>query len=60
MLAWGGGVAAFLILISLIPGAGHLMKITSLTVSQWAMILAATFIGTFWIEIRKLVTYQRK
>ena len=60
MLAWGGGVAAFLILISLIPGIGHLVKITTLTASQWGMILAATLIGTFWIEVHKLVSFRRK
>jgi P-type Ca2+ transporter type 2C len=60
MLAWGVAVAAFLALISLIPGAQNLMKITTLTASQWAMILAATLIGTFWIEAYKLFTYQRE
>jgi len=60
MLIWVGAVAVFLILISLIPGARQLMKITTLTVAQWGMIIGATFIGTFWLELRKLVTYTRK
>ena len=60
MLIWGGAVAVFLILISLIPGARQLMKITTLTAAQWGMILVATFIGTFWLELRKLITYKRR
>jgi hypothetical protein len=53
-------VVAFLIVISLFPGAQQLMKITALTASQWGMILIATFIGTFWMEVRKLIAYHRK
>ena len=57
MLIWGVAVFIFLILVSLIPQAQSLLKITSLTVSQWEMIIAATFVGTFWMEMRKLITY---
>ena len=60
MLIWGGAVAVFLVLISLIPGAQQLMKITTLTAAQWGMILGATFIGTFWLELGKLITYKGK
>lgn len=60
MLVWGIVVAAFLLFVSLIPGAQNLMKTTALTLSQWGMILSVTFIGTFWLEIRKLITFRRK
>jgi Ca2+-transporting ATPase len=59
MLIWGGTVAVFLILISSIPSAQHLMKITTLTAIQWGMILGATFIGTFWLEAKKMLTYKK-
>ena len=58
MLIWAAAVAAFLILVSLIPGAQHLMKITTLTVAQWLMIVGAAFLGTFWLEIKKIITYN--
>ncbi len=58
MILWAGAIAIFLILISIIPGAQQLMKTTPLTLSQWAMILGATMIGTFWLELRKFITYQ--
>ncbi|NMC80517.1 MAG: cation-transporting P-type ATPase [Chloroflexi bacterium] len=55
MLAWGAAVVLFLVLISLIPGAQSLMKVTQLAGRQWAMILGATFVGTFWLEIKKIM-----
>lgn len=60
MLLWAAAVALFLIAISTIPGAQDLMKITSLTSPQWGMILGATFIGTFWMEIKKMIFYQKE
>jgi Ca2+-transporting ATPase len=57
MLVWAGTVAGFLMLISLIPGAQHLLRITTLSAAQWGIILAATFVGTFWLEIKKKITY---
>lgn len=59
MLIWGAAVVVFIILISSIPGAQQLMKITTLTPTQWGMILIATFIGTFWLEAKKMLTYKR-
>lgn len=60
MLLWTAAVALFLIAISTVPGAQSLMKVTSLTGSQWGMILGATIIGTFWMEIKKSTFYQKK
>jgi hypothetical protein len=53
-------VGGFLISIATIPGAQTLVKTTTLTSSQWAMILGATFVGTFWLEIKKMITYANK
>jgi Ca2+-transporting ATPase len=59
MLTWGAAVAVFLLAISMIPGARQLMKITTLTGGQWGMILGATFIGTFWLEVKKMIIYKK-
>jgi len=59
MVIWGAAVAAFLVLISIIPGAQHLMKISTLTAAQWGLIIAAAFSGTFWLEIKKMITYKK-
>ncbi len=60
MLIWGGVILTFLILTSVVPGAHELLKITSLTLTQWIMIIVAVAIGTFWMEVGKLLTYRRK
>jgi len=60
MLIWGLVVVIFLLLVSVIPGAHQVIRITSLTVTQWGMILAATIIGTFWMEVRKVITFHQK
>lgn len=53
MIVWGILVAVFLAAVSLIPAAQSVMKITTLSVGLWSQILLATFIGTFWLEIKK-------
>ena len=58
MLIWGGAVAIFLIIVSLFPAAEDLLKVTSLTINQWGMIIVFTLLGTFWMEIIKIATYK--
>lgn len=60
MLIWAAAVTVFVLAISLIPGARQVMKVTTLNGAQWGQILGAVFIGTFWLEIKKLITYRRK
>jgi len=59
MLIWAAAVAVFLLAISSIPGAQQLMKITTLSALQWGIIIVTTFLGTFWLEIKKMVTYKK-
>jgi Ca2+-transporting ATPase len=59
MVIWGAAITVFLVGVSLIPEVQNIMKTTSLTISQWGMILIATFIGTFWLEIKKISTYKK-
>jgi len=59
MLIWAAAVAVFLLAISSIPGAQQLMKITTLSALQWGIIIVTTFLGTFWLEIKKMDTYKK-
>ncbi|MGV8026356.1 MAG: cation-translocating P-type ATPase [Anaerolineaceae bacterium] len=59
MLLWAAGVAVFLLVVSIFPGTQQLMKITTLKSAQWGMILGATFMGTFWLEVKKIITYKK-
>jgi Ca2+-transporting ATPase len=58
MLIWGGATAAFLILAEWIPSVQQVLKVEALPAAQWALILGAAFAGTFWIEVRKRITYK--
>lgn len=60
MLVWGAAVSTFLILVSILPGARQLLKITPLSGMQWVMISGVTLLGTFWIEARKRIPYYRE
>jgi Ca2+-transporting ATPase len=60
MVIWSGAIILFLGVISLFPGARSLMKVTTLSTIQWMMILSASFAGTFWIELRKLVRFSMR
>lgn len=60
MIIWGIAVALFITAISILPGAQHLLKITTLNPTRWGLILGGTIIGTFWLEIKKLITFHGK
>lgn len=59
MLGWAGGIVIFLLAASYLPGAQQLMKVTTLSGAQWGMILGTTFLGTFWVEVKKMVLYRK-
>lgn len=59
MLIWGLGVAAFLLVCAFVPAVQQLMKITPLTGKQWLMILGTAFLGTFWLEVGKALTFRK-
>jgi hypothetical protein len=54
MNIWGAATIAFILLATLLPGLQAASKLTPLTPNEWALVAASTFIGTFWIEARKL------
>jgi magnesium-transporting ATPase (P-type) len=50
--------AAFLV-VTLVPNVQVLFKTTSLSAGTWALAIAAALIGTFWIEVKKWITFRR-
>ena len=60
MVAWGLAAVAFIVLVTTIPPLQTSLKTGFLTGHQWLMIVAFTFVGTFWFEARKLVTFGRE
>lgn len=60
MIAWGLSALAFVLTATLVTPLHALLKTTSLSGQQWALILGAVLVGTGWIEVRKLITYKVK
>ena len=58
MILWGVAAIAFVLFATLVPGVQNLLKTTTLSGQDWLLVLIATVIGTFWIEIRKLIFWR--
>jgi Ca2+-transporting ATPase len=55
MNIWSATTIVFILLATLLPGLQAAFKLTPLTASEWALVAVSAFIGTFWIEARKLL-----
>lgn len=60
MLVWAGATIAFILLVTGLPFLQVFLKTSSLSLCQWLLILAATLLGTSWLEVRRLVTFQKR
>jgi P-type Ca2+ transporter type 2C len=58
MILWPAVVIAFVLLASLAPFVQTILKTTTLSSQDWLLVLSVTVIGTFWIEIRKLIFWR--
>jgi hypothetical protein len=60
MVAWGLSDIAMLIVVTAVPFLQPLIKTTSISLSDWLIVLGASFAATFWIEAAKLIRKQKK
>lgn len=62
MVIWGLATVLFVILVTFLPPLWIVLKTGPLSLVQWLLILALTIAGTFWLELRKLITlnYRRQ
>jgi Ca2+-transporting ATPase len=58
MILWAVSAIAFVLIATLIPGVQNILKTTTLSGQDWLLVLIATVIGTFWIEIRKVIFWR--
>jgi len=58
MVLWALVVVATLLIGTNLPAIANPLKITSLAPIDWVVVVLAAFVGTFWIEIKKII--QRK
>jgi len=54
MLLWAFVVAAMLLVGTNLQVVHDSLKITSLSLSNWAIVLVVSFASTFWMELKKL------
>ncbi|MFH1640031.1 MAG: cation-transporting P-type ATPase, partial [Chloroflexota bacterium] len=57
MLIWSAAVVVFLAVITFIPAFHPLMRVTSLTGTDWLMAIVVPFVTVFWYEIKKAVAH---
>jgi Ca2+-transporting ATPase len=58
MILWAVAAIAFVLFATLVPGVQNLLKTTTLSGQDWLLVLIATVIGTFWIEIPKVILWR--
>jgi len=56
---WALGVAAFLILGLSIPSIGLNLRLAPLTLAQIGIVIAISFVATFWQEVGKTISFRR-
>ena len=59
MVFWAGAAVAFMLVLVLVPPLRGIVKTASLSWPEWGLAVAASVAGTFWLEIRKLMTFRR-
>ena len=60
MIVWGVATVGVLLVATAIPGVRSAFKVTALSAPEWALAVGAALAGTFWIEVKKLVTDDRR
>lgn len=55
MVLWALIVVATLLIATNVPAVASSLKITGLTPTDWAIVIIAAFVATFWIELRKIL-----
>ena len=58
MILWAVAAIAFVLFATLVPGVQNLLRTTTLRGQDWLLVLIATVIGTFWIEIPKVILWR--
>ncbi len=58
MIVWGLAALAFILLATLTPGVQGLLKTVPLSGGEWILVLIVTLVGTFWMEVLKLLFWR--
>jgi Ca2+-transporting ATPase len=55
MVVWSAATLSLLLIATLVPGVQGAFKVASLSAAEWLLAFAAAMIGTFWIEVSKVI-----
>jgi Ca2+-transporting ATPase len=55
MVLWALLAAGTLLVGTNLPFVNESLRITSLSIENWALVIAVAFVATFWIELKKLL-----
>lgn len=55
MILWALVVVATLLLGTSLPFVHNSLKITNLSLSDWALVVGVSFVATFWMELKKIL-----
>ena len=58
MIVWGAATVAVLLVATAVAGLRSAFRVTALNANEWALVVVAAIIRTFWIEVKKLVARQ--
>jgi P-type Ca2+ transporter type 2C len=53
MVIWASATIVAILLVTLVPAVEARLKTTALSPGEWALVVGAALVGTFWIEVRK-------
>lgn len=56
---WAAATVAFILFIMLVPWVHAALRIVSLSLKEWALIIGVVFICISWIEVHKLLLFKR-
>jgi hypothetical protein len=55
MIFWALIVVVTLLVGTTLPFVGASLRIASLSLSDWALVVVVAFVATFWLELKKLL-----
>jgi Ca2+-transporting ATPase len=58
MIVWAVAAITFVLFATLAPFVQNLLKMTALSGQDWLLVLIVTVMGTFWIEMRKVLFWR--
>jgi len=60
MVGWAVATAACAVGATSVPNLGALLRVLPLSGSEWALVIGAAVVGTFWREPVKLISWRRR